>query len=172
MKRVAVVGNSGAGKSTLAATLSAEIGLPLIASDAFYWGEAWQPVPAQAVRQRVTDAAAGEAWVLDGNFVTERDTVWARADTIIWLDYPLPLILWRVARRNLGWFFTRQTIWSGNQMTWNRAWSGIRHAQRGFAQKRATYPAFLAEFPHLTVLHFRSPHQVNCWLSALDERED
>ena len=152
--------------------MSQRTGLPLIASDPFYWEHGWQAAAPQVVRQRVTDATTADVWVIDGNFVSERDAVWARADTIIWLDYPLPLVLRRVCRRNLGWFFTRQATWSGNRMNWPRAWSGIRHAYCGFAQKQATYPAFLAEFPHLNVLHFRSPHQVNCWLSGLDAREE
>ena len=166
MKRVAVIGNSGAGKSTLAAVLSARTGLPFIASDPFYWEHGWQAATPDAVRQRVTQATAGDAWVLDGNFVSERDIVWARADTIIWLDYPLALILWRVCRRNLGWLLTRQAVWSGNRMNWSRAWSGIHHARRTFAQKQATYPAFLAEFSHLILLRFRSPREANQWMST------
>ena len=166
MKRVAVIGNSGAGKSTLAAALSQRTGLPFIASDPFYWEHGWQAATPDAVRQRVTQATAGDAWVLDGNFVSERDIVWARADTIIWLDYPLALILWRVCRRNLGWLLTRQAVWSGNRMNWSRAWSGIHHARRTFAQKQATYPAFLAEFSHLILLRFRSPREANQWMST------
>ena len=139
----------------------------MIASDPFYWKHDWQAVTTEAVRQRVTEATAGDAWIIDGNFVSERDVVWARADTIIWLDYPLALALWRVCRRNLGWFLTRQATWSGNRMTWSRAWSGICHARRGFTQKRVTYPACLAEFSHLNTLNFRSPREAECWLSTL-----
>ena len=164
---MAVIGNSGSGKSTLAAALSQRTGLPLIASDPFYWEHGWQAVTPQSVRQRVTEATAADAWIIDGNFVSERDVVWARADTVIWLDYPLVLVLWRVCRRNFGWLLTRQAIWSGNRMTWSRAWSGIHHARRTYAQKRATYPAFLAEFAHLDMLHFQSPREANRWLSIL-----
>lgn len=121
MNRVAVIGNSGAGKSTLAAVLSERTGLPHIASDPFYWEHDWQAVAPEEVRQRVTEATVGNAWIIDGNFVSERDIVWVRADTVIWLDYPLPLVLWRVCRRNLGWFLTRQATWSGNRMSWRRA---------------------------------------------------
>ena len=167
MKRVAIIGNSGAGKSTLAAALSAQTGLPLIASDPFYWELGWQAVAPEAVRQRVIEATAGDTWVIDGSFVSERDVIWARADTVIWLDYPLALVMWRVCRRNLGWFLTRAATWSGNRMNWKRAWSGIHHAHHGFAQKRATYPALLAEFSHLNILHFRSPREAERWLSTL-----
>ena len=172
MKRVAAIGNSGSEKSTPSAVLSTWTGLLLVASDPFYWERGWKAASPHAVRQRVTEATAGGIWIIDGHFASERDVVWARADTIVWLDYPLSLVLWRVSRRNLGWFLTRQAVWSGSRMSLSRAWSGIRHASRSFAQKRATYPAFLAKLPHLNILHFRSPHQVNCWLSGLDERED
>ena len=76
MKRVAVIGNSGAGKSVLAAALSAKTGLPYIATDPFYWGQEWLAVPAQEIRQRVVAVVAGDAWVIDGNFVEERNAVW------------------------------------------------------------------------------------------------
>ncbi len=151
----------------LAAALSQRTGLPLIASDPFYWEYGWQAVSPEVVRQRVTEATAGDAWIIDGNFVSERDVVWARADRIIWLDYPLPLVLWRVFRRNLGWFSTRQLTWSGNCMNLNRVWSGIHHAHHTYAQKQATYPAFLAEFSHLTILHFQSPREAEQWLLTL-----
>ena len=164
MKRVVIIGNSGAGKSTLAAALAKKAGLPLIASDPFYWTANWGAVSPEAVRQRVTDATATNIWVIDGNFDSERDVVWARADTVVWLDYTLALVMRRVCRRNLLWWLTGQTVWSGSRMTWNRAWSGIRHARRTFAQKQAAYPAFLADFPHLTILRFRSPHQVTHWM--------
>jgi hypothetical protein len=51
-------------------------------------------------------------------------------------------------------------------MNWSRAWSGIHHARRTFAQKQATYPAFLAEFSHLILLRFRSPREANQWMST------
>ena len=85
-----MIGNSGAGKSTLAAVLSRKTGLPLIASDPFYWKPDWEAALPEAVRQRVTEATAADVWVIDGNFDSERDVVWARADTVIWLDYPAP----------------------------------------------------------------------------------
>jgi hypothetical protein len=42
-----------------------------------------------------------------------RDVTWSRADTIVWLDYPLALVLWRWAARTVHRIRTRQEFWPG-----------------------------------------------------------
>ena len=119
------------------------------------------------VRAWADQATAAESWVLDGNFDAERDLVWGRAQLAVWLDLPLMTTLWRVSRRNLGWWINRETIWGGQRMTLSKALSGIRHALRSHALKRAAYPLRLAEFPHLQVVRIRSARQSKLWLAAL-----
>lgn len=172
LKRILILGTSGAGKTTLAARLSAQLGLPHIASDPFYWERGWRPAPADAVRQRLSDATAGDQWVLDGNCVTDRDIVWARADTAVWLDYSRALVMRRVTVRNLRWAASGKAVWSGNRMTWGRAWSGVAHARKGYAQKSATYPGYFSEFPHLTVLRFSAPRETERWLKNVRSAEN
>jgi len=167
LKRIVVVGNSGAGKSTLAKELASRLQLLYIASDSYYWEKGWMPTEATIVRQRIVKAVAGDFWVIDGNCIAERDVVWSKADTIIWLDYPLLLILWRVCRRNLQWVATQEQTWSGNSMTFGRAVSGIRHSLKTYKQKQATYPGYLAEFPHLKVVHILAPEQMKRWLAQI-----
>jgi hypothetical protein len=50
-------------------------------------------------RERTAQALVGESWVVDGNYSLVHDITWERADTIVWLDYALPLILARLTRR-------------------------------------------------------------------------
>lgn len=47
-------------------------------------------------------AAAGERWIIDGNYGSTLAPRLARADLVLWLDLPTLLCLWRVARRALG----------------------------------------------------------------------
>ena len=47
-----------------------------------------------------------------------RDLVWGRAELLVWLDYPLPLVLGRVVRRTLQRIVTREELWSGNREQW------------------------------------------------------
>ena len=166
-RRVIVIGCSGSGKSTLAPLVAGRLALPYLATDGVYWTADWRPTPAAEVRSWVDEATSGEAWVLDGNFDAERDLVWARAELAVWLDLPFATTLARVSRRNLGWWIGRQTVWGGARMTLAKALTGILHTLRSYAQKHATYPALLADFPNLEVVRLTSPSAVKRWLAGL-----
>lgn len=167
MKRILVIGCSGVGKSTLAAKIAAKTGIPFIATDALYWRDDWQAVPMEAVLRQLEQATKTETWILDGNVDNGRDVIWQRADTIIWLDYALPRLLWQVTRRNIMWWLQRKS-WTETAMTWQHAWSGIRHAYRSHALKRAHYPEYLYDFPHAKIYHFRQPKEAQRWLLSLN----
>jgi len=169
MRRILVTGASGCGKSTLAKELARRLQITLVETDPLYWEKNWKPTDTQVVIERVTVAIAKDEWVLDGNFTSERARVWAKADTLIWLDYPRWLVLQRVASRNLVWLITQEEVWSGNRMTWSRAWSGVRHSMKSFDEKSVNYPRYFAEFPNLNVMRLRSPQETTRWLASLKE---
>jgi len=169
MKRILVIGVSGSGKSTLTERLARQLGLPFFASDSFYWEPGWKPAASEKVHARVREIVAQEAWVLDGNFDDQREQVWPQADCIVWLDYSLLTVCWRVTTRNLGWLLTRQTTWSGNRMTLSRALSGLRHTVKSHALKQRNYPQWLATLPGVTVRRFHSSREAQAWLRSLDE---
>ena len=123
MRRVSVVGNSGSGKSRLARALAARLGAPWVELDAIYHQPGWTELPVEDFRARVADAAAGDSWVIDGNYGAVRDVVWARADTVVWLDLPRPVVMWRVVRRTVRRAGGRQELWNGNREPWSNFWS-------------------------------------------------
>jgi adenylate kinase family enzyme len=88
VRRVSVVGNSGSGKTRLGRMLAERLGVPFVELDAIFHQAGWQPLPPEEFRARVEAAAAGDGWVIDGNYSTVRDLVWARADTVVWFDLP------------------------------------------------------------------------------------
>jgi adenylate kinase family enzyme len=167
LQKVLVIGVSGAGKSTLAQQIAGRTRLPYIATDPFYWEAGWQCASPARVRQRVETATLGDSWVLDGNFDDHRTTIWQRADTIVWLDLPLAVVVWQVGCRNSRLVITQEPTWSGNIMTVAKAWSGIRHCLRTYQQKRRDYPQYLAAFPHLRVVHLRSRQAIAGWLRSV-----
>jgi hypothetical protein len=174
VRRVVVVGAWGAGKSRFAAALAASLGVPLIEHDPLYWAEGWAARPTEAFRALAAAATAGEGWVADGNFSTARDIVWGRADTLVWLDYALPLVWWRLACRQLRRFLTGEVLWHGNRPPETLAaavgpgslpWMlPARHARW-----RREYPALLAspEFAHLRAHRVRRPAEAGRLLSQL-----
>jgi adenylate kinase family enzyme len=90
LERIVIVGKPGAGKTTLAAQLASRLSLRNIELDGISWQANWVQLPKNDMRERVSEAitVTGD-WVLDGNYHSVHDIVWARADTLIWLDYPL-----------------------------------------------------------------------------------
>jgi len=99
MRRVLIVGNSGGGKSTLARALGAKLGLPVIHLDVLFWKTGWVESDDDEFRARVAEALQAPAWIADGNFGGTWDLRMPMADTIVWIDQPRLLCLWRAIRR-------------------------------------------------------------------------
>jgi adenylate kinase family enzyme len=103
MRRIVILGNSGTGKSTLADRLGRKLNLPVIHLDALCWEPGWKRLPHDVFRARIAEAISGDAWITDGNFSDLTfDLRLPRADTILWVEQPFGISLWRVFRRTLG----------------------------------------------------------------------
>jgi adenylate kinase family enzyme len=175
VRRVSVVGTSGAGKSTFAAALAGVLGVPWLELDSVYHQADWTPLPAAEFRRRVAAVADGPCWVIDGNYSTVRDIVWARADTVIWLDLPkrtvMRRIIWRTLRRVGG----RAELWNGNRERWRNIFtlddqeSVIAWAWHTHGSRRSRYAAALADPAngHLRFVRLRSPAAVRRFLRGL-----
>lgn len=174
--RTAIVGTSGSGKTTLAQQLALRLGIPHIELDALHWEPNWTPAPLEVFRERTAQALSGEAWTTDGNYSRVRDIVWGRADTVVWLDYPLPVIMTRVTWRTIRRSLTRQELWNGNR---ERLWEAcfgrdaiIWWALRTYRRRKQEYPILLSqpEHAHLSVVHLQSPRAARAWLAAQEPR--
>jgi adenylate kinase family enzyme len=101
MRRIIVVGCEGSGKTSLALKLGRKLGLPVVHLDVLYWRPGWKASDQASFRVRVADAIAGEGWVVDGSFSgLAFDLTLARADTLIVIERPRWLCLWRIVRRS------------------------------------------------------------------------
>ena len=174
MRRVAVIGTSGSGKSTLARALAERLGVAAVELDAIRHGPNWQETPDDAFRRRVADALAGDVWVADGNYSVTRDLIWERATTLIWLDYPFPIVFWRLFWRTIIRGVLRKRLWNGNREDlWRHfltrdslfLWAAQTHWRR-----RKTLPIALAQpqYAHLRVMRFRRARQTREWLAGID----
>lgn len=102
MQRVMIIGPCGAGKSTLSFDLAKRLDLPLIHMDKLNWQPGWFDAGNERLRGLLAAEVARERWLIEGNYGSSMDLRLARADTVIYLDYPLPLCLWRLMRRIVG----------------------------------------------------------------------
>jgi adenylate kinase family enzyme len=174
VQRVAVIGNSGSGKSTLAKALSARLGLPHVELDSIYHQAGWTQLPTDEYRARVGALVQAERWVVDGNYAVLRDLVWGRADTLIWLDLPRPVVTWRIVRRSLHRVARGAELWNGNRERLRSllsldpensviAWSVRQHAE--YRRMYSEVPAD-PQWAHLVFVRLRSPAAVRDLLTA------
>ncbi len=102
MKRVMIVGQPGSGKSTLARRIGEKTGLPVIHMDAaVHWKPGWVERPRSEKIMRALEIEQRETWVFEGNMSSTYDHRLSRADTLIVLDLPLRLRVWRVFKRTI-----------------------------------------------------------------------
>lgn len=101
MRRILVIGSGGAGKSTVATRLGQLLNLEVFHLDKFYWRPGWiKPSPEEWL-QTVNELIARDSWIIDGNYSGTLELRLQRCDTIVFLDMPRLLCLWRIVNRNL-----------------------------------------------------------------------
>jgi hypothetical protein len=175
-QRILILGRTGSGKTTLARELAESIGVPHVELDALYFGPNFRGVPLAVLRERTSAAIAGERWVTDGNKSAVRDLVWPRADTVIWLDYPFVVSVWRLGKRAL-----RRTSALKAQVAESHdgdaglpgqllaAAKGVLTALRSHRGQRRRFPKMFAEErnQHLAVVRLRSPRATRHWVARV-----
>jgi adenylate kinase family enzyme len=170
-RRIVVIGDSCAGKTTLAKALAARLGYPHVELDALNWEPGWRPAPREEFRARISAALAAESWVVDGNYSVARDLIWGRADTLIWLDYPLRVTLPRLLQRTLRRSWTGEELWNGNREQLRELFtrdSLLLYSLKTHHHRRRQYRAALSgpDFPHLHWVRLRTPTETDAWLRA------
>ncbi len=154
--------------------LASALSLPFVEFDAIYWGPGWAEPTKVQFRSRIQKAIEGEAWVADGNYSVVRDIVWTRADTLVWLDFRLSVIMPRLLMRTLRRTIRRTEIWPGcRERFWDQFASRdslFLWALKTYWRRRKQYPALLLqpEFAHLHVIRLRSPGVAERWVRGLE----
>jgi adenylate kinase family enzyme len=171
--RVHVKGTSGSGKSTFGHELARRLGVSYVELDALHHGPDWAEPTNEEFRARVREAmdARPGGWVIDGNYeVKLGDTVIGAADTIVWLDLPLPVKLRRLWLRTTHRIREDVELWSGNKESWRGAFWG-RESLFGWMLRthfrhRREWPRRYGGDPRFVRL--RSVREAKEWLDGVD----
>lgn len=99
MQKVIVIGSPGSGKSTFALKLGKQLKLPVLHLDGHFWKPGWIKTPDPEWRKVETKLVSGDKWIIDGNFSRTFDIRFPAADTIIYLDFPTRICMWRIIKR-------------------------------------------------------------------------
>lgn len=166
MKRVMIVGGPGSGKSTLAVALGKTTGLPVFHMDRIHWQPGWQERPKAQKIALVTQVETSPEWILEGGLSVTYDNRASHADTLIWLDLPLPLRLFRVIKRR--WHYrggqTRPDL--PENCPEKLDWEFLHWVLTTGAGTRRKIQTTINAAPHLKVHHLRTRSDVRKFLAA------
>lgn len=169
---MSIIGASGAGKTTLGRALASRIGAVSVDLDDLSWEPGWTIVSQAEFDARLQRALSAPRWVTSGNYRRVQERYLAQADTLIWLDYGLGVVLCRLIVRTLRRNAFHEPCCNGNFESWRRTlgrdsillWllktyaPGRRHAKSLFLSDAHSY---------LRKLRFTHPRQTQKWLDSL-----
>lgn len=172
MRRINVIGSSGSGKTTMARRIAERNGLPHLELDGIFHQPGWQPREQEDFRAEVAEFVAADAWVIDGNYSVVKDIMWARADTVVFLDLPRWRVMRQLVPRTLRRMITGEELWNGNRERWQNlltldpesnllVWSWTRHALQ-----RERFEAAVVDprWGHIEFVRLRRPREVRAFL--------
>ncbi|TCK63439.1 AAA family ATPase [Curtobacterium sp. PhB136] len=169
-RRVLVAGTTGVGKTTTAGRIARALGIPHTEIDSLFHGRDWEPRP--TFEADVDAYSAEPAWVTEWQYSQVRAMLAARADTLVWLDLPVPVAFWRLLRRTVRRRVRRIELWNGNvePPLWtfftNRDHI-IRWGMRTRRKMQQMVPAVERTAPHLRIVRLRSRADVDAWVDRL-----
>ena len=180
-RRVHVLGNSASGKSTLAKRLALALDADFVELDALNWLPDWvglNETNPDELERRFEDATCGDTWVVAGSYTrfSER-TFWPRLDTVIFLDLPVPLLVWRALRRSWRRARTRELLWGTNVERfwphlafWNRRDSLVYWIVTNQRRRRKAMLAAMADprWPHIRFIWLTSAHEVETFAATVE----
>lgn len=101
MKKILIIGSGGSGKTTLANRLGDKTGIEVIHLDALYWRPNWVRTEEAQWQKTISELITGDSWIMDGNYSRTMEMRVAASDTVIFLDLPRTVCLWRISKRVL-----------------------------------------------------------------------
>ena len=170
MRKVAIFGNTGGGKSTLARKLALRTRLPLHALDKICYAEGGAAVPPEVYAKCHQDLLNEPEWIIEG--YGSHESLWTRlseADTLIYIDLPLPLHLWWVTKRFITGIFVAPEGWPKRSPLLRSTLSSYRVlwlCHRHLTPKYRAYISTAAESKQ--VFHLRSRSDVAGFLREVN----
>ena len=99
MDKIIVIGCGGAGKSTFSRKLSNKLDIPVYHLDKLFWNKGWIETPQKEFNKKIKVVISKDKWIIDGNYIKTIDIRAKDADTIIFINMPTYICLYRIFKR-------------------------------------------------------------------------
>ena len=169
MKKVAVFGNAGGGKSTLSKRLAEITGLPLYVLDKIKYQAGGAEVPQEDYERAHQKILLADQWLIDGFGCME--TLWLRldqADSLVFVDLPLPLHFWWVTKRLLTGRFKPPEGWPEKSPILKSSLTSYRALWLCHNYLTPRYRAYIEQAQSTKrVYHLRSTEQISHFLASI-----
>jgi adenylate kinase family enzyme len=161
-KRAAIIGLPGSGKSTFATELGKVLNIPVHHLDRHMFDGRKKKAKEEflAVKESLLKE---KAWIIEGCSISTLEMRFASADTIIYLDLPRLLCIWRVFKR---------LFWYNDHLSETGCLNGInwvliKYIWNFNRDKRQGIENLSRQYPNVEFLTFHSSQELESYLESL-----
>ncbi len=164
LKRIAIIGIPGSGKSTFANRLGKQLNIPVYHLDKYVFLENGEKRDHQELINMQNEITAKDSWIIEGCSIKTLDIRFARADTVIYLELPRLLCVWRMFKRVI----TFREFFSDTGCLKVVNWPLLKYSWNFGRDKNAIIEAAEDRHPHLNFHIFKTKQQVQSFLTNLE----
>jgi adenylate kinase family enzyme len=124
-RKIIITGTTCTGKTTLGKKLSDELSIKQIDLDDIHFLPNWvEKENSVFISDALKELSGLDEWIVSGSYQSLlKDTVWKQATIIVWLDYPLNLIIRRYFIRTYRRIFLKEKCCGENYETLSKTFS-------------------------------------------------
>jgi adenylate kinase family enzyme len=174
VNRIMTVGSIGAGKSTVARALGDKLGMDVVELDELWWLPGSYERSPSLVNVKTMprgewvrlneELVDGDTWLIDGSLDLLALRL-ARADTVVFIDLPRRVCMWRVLKRTYRSLRSQRRLPSRATVQWLWVLSGWIWK---YPRKRARILSQIAEHAaNAEIIRLRSPKAVKAFLRSV-----
>lgn len=99
--RIMIFGRPGSGKSTFAHAIHCILKLPLHHLDKYYFINNWVERDTQEFLDIQQSLVSSKKWIIDGNSIKTLEIRYAKADLVLYINFPRWICIYRILKRIL-----------------------------------------------------------------------
>lgn len=168
MNKISILGVTASGKTTLANKISKILNIPVTHLDKIFWKEKGG-IKQDAFVAELEDVMKAEKWIIEGSMPRSKtlDMRLDNADTIIFYDAPLWLVLWRQTKRFFKYYGkVRPDMAGDNKQKYPFTWAELQHARK--YPTKDLYSKILKFKDAKMVVIIKSPKDEKRFLASLE----